>query len=67
MTTEKTARVGSIVLIDIPNGQGRHGQEYKEVKAKVHMVLPTHLVCRLLSDKRGANPRVAESYKLVRW
>jgi hypothetical protein len=65
MPNNKTARVGSTVLIQIPNGIGRHGQEWKEVKARVHMVTPTHLVC--VVGKREAHPYVAESYRLVKW
>lgn len=30
--TDKTPRRDSVVLIDIPNGRSRHGQEWKEVK-----------------------------------
>jgi len=62
----RSARVGSLVLIDIPNGLGRNGQEYKSVRARVAMVQPTHLVCVLVGSS-GARPYCAESYKLVRW
>ena len=62
----RLARVGSIVLIDIPNGIGRYGQEYKTVKARVAMVQPTHLVCVLVGAS-GARPYCADIYKLVKW
>jgi hypothetical protein len=58
-------RRGSLVEIQIPNGIGRGGQEWKTVQAKVHMVEPTHLVC--VVGKREAHPYVAETYKLIRW
>lgn len=70
MTKEiKTPRIGSIVLIDIPNGlklvNGRAVPEYKEVKARVHIVMPSHLVC--VVGKRQARPYCADTYKLVKW
>jgi hypothetical protein len=65
MKEAKQARIGSWVLIDIPNGRGRNGQEWKEVKARVHMVLPTHLVC--VVNGREARPYCADSYKLTKW
>lgn len=61
----KSARVGSIVLIDIPSGRGLHGQEYKEVKARVYLVEPTRLVCAVKG--REGHPYCAESYKLIKW
>jgi hypothetical protein len=65
-TSNKEARVRSIVEIQIPNGRGRFGQEWKSVKARVHMVLPTHLVCVLLGAS-GARPYLAETYRLIKW
>lgn len=66
----KTPRVGSIVLIDIPAGKGicngRIFQEYQEIKARVHIVMPTHLVCSKVGSS-GAHPYCAEAYKLVKW
>jgi hypothetical protein len=63
------ARVGSLVQISIPNGLklvgGRAVPEYKEVRAKVKMVFPTHLVC--VVGKRYGHPYVAEAYKLIKW
>jgi hypothetical protein len=64
LTQQETARVGSLVWIQIPNGIGRHGQEWKEVKARVHIVCPTHLVC--VVGGREARPYCAESYRLIR-
>ena len=61
----RVARVGSLVEIDIPNGIGRNGQEWKAVRAHVKMVLPTHLVCMV--GNREAYPYCAETYKLIRW
>lgn len=61
----KDVRVGSSVAIQIPNGIGRFGQEWKTVKAKVKMVLPTYIVCMVGNNE--AHPRVAESWKLLRW
>ena len=60
------ARVGSIVRIDVPNGIGRNGQEWKEIRARVHMVTPTHLVCRKLGTS-GAHPYCADTYRLEKW
>lgn len=62
---DKTARVGSLVEIQIPNGRSLTGQQWKSVKARVHMVLPTHLVC--VVGKREARPYCAETYKLLKW
>lgn len=63
---ERNARVGSLVRINIPNGLGRMGQEWKEVRARVHIVMPTHLVCRVLGTS-GAHPYCAETYTLEKW
>lgn len=62
----KTARVGSKVRIDIPNGKDRHGnQQWKEVEGVVKMVEPTHLV--VVVNKNYAHPYCAESYRLIKW
>jgi hypothetical protein len=65
----KQARVGSLVEIQIPNGLGiKNGkvfQEYKTVRARVHLVMPEHLVC--VVGKRFGHPYCAESHKLIRW
>ena len=61
----REVRVGSLVEIQIPNGIGRDGQEYKTVKARVHMVLPTHVVC--VVGNREGHPHVAERFRVIRW
>jgi hypothetical protein len=63
--TNKTPRRGSVVMIDIPNGRGRYGQEWKEVKAVVQIVCDTHLVC--VVGGNYARPYCAESYRLIKW
>ena len=66
LQTNKTARPGSIIRADIPAGRGRHGQEWKEVRAKVVFVTPTHLTCRIIGTS-GAQPIVVDAYKLEKW
>lgn len=69
MPINKTARVGSTVEIEIPAGlgirNGRTFQEYKKVRARVYIVMPTHLVCA--TKGREASPYCAETYKLIKY
>ena len=69
MKEQRTARVGSLIEAEIPNGLGiRNGktfQEYKTVRMRVYIVNPDSLVCAVKG--REGHPYVVESYKLIRW
>lgn len=59
-----TARIGDIVMINVPNGIGRHGVEWKQRRGRVVMRFATHLV--LNGGGRHGTPLVATPENYVR-
>jgi hypothetical protein len=58
------ARRGDTVVINVPNGIGRNGPEFKHARGRVVMAFSTHLV--LNGGGRYGRPLVADATNYVR-